>query len=156
MPEHKQLRALLAVSRPLASSALRAYFRARGDSVEQVSPQPVDTFIARVAASNPDVVVLELEGSAEPLGEIRHRFRATPVIVLEPASPQIAFQAAKLGAAEILDMPASDEVLAATLDRVIERIMDSPVEEPHADRSKGNRYHEIIEDFPACSNPRRA
>ena len=156
MPEHKQLRALLAVSRPLASSALRAYFRARGDSVEQVSPQPVGIFIARVGASNPDLVVLELESSAEPLEEIRRRFRSTPVILLEPASPQIAFQAAKLGAAEILDMPASDEELATTLDRVMQRIMNSPVEESHADRPKGNRYHEIIEDFPSMfqSSPR--
>jgi two-component system response regulator AtoC len=156
MPEHKQLRALLAVSRPLASSALRAYFRARGDSVEEVSPLPVEPLLARVSASRPDIVVLELDSSGQALEEMRRSFRQIPVVVFAPASPQVAFQAARLGAAELLDFPLGDEELASKLDRVTARILDAPAPQDQIERSAGNRYQETIEDFPKLfqSSPR--
>ena len=152
MPEHKQIRALLAVSQSTAGSALRAYFRARGDSVEEISPASVETVLERVSALRPDLVVLDLDSGADALEEMHRCFRTLPVVVFAPASPEIAFAAAKLGAIEFLSLPFADDELASKLNRVIARLADAPEREIVPDRSFSNRPQEIMEDFPRLFN----
>jgi two-component system, NtrC family, response regulator AtoC len=122
MPDHKQIRALLAVSSPVANSALRAYFRARGDRIDDASPRASEELLARVSALRPDLIVLELETSTEPLVELHRGFRGLPVIVFAPAQAKIAFEAARLGAVEFLSPPIADEDIAIKLDRVVESL----------------------------------
>jgi two-component system, NtrC family, response regulator AtoC len=156
MPEHQQLRALVASSREDATSALRAYFRARGDSVDEMSSLAVESVVARVSAEHPDVVVLELDTSADCLEELRRCFRTLPVIVFAPGSPQIAFEAAKLGAAEFLSLPINPAEIAPVLDRVLERVADAPTAEIQGEGRAASRYQETLQDFPRLfsSSPR--
>ena len=156
MPEHKQLRALMASSRAEASSALRAYFRARGDAVDEISSLSMESVLARVSAVRPDVVLLELDTSAECLEELHRCFRTLPVIVFAPASPQVAFDAAKMGATEFLSLPLIKEVMGPKLDRVMARIADAPSADSVVERGAASRYQETLQDFPRLfsSSPR--
>ncbi|HVJ06869.1 MAG TPA: sigma-54 dependent transcriptional regulator [Acidisarcina sp.] len=156
MPEHKQIKALLAVSRPAVSGPLRAYFHARGDSVEEVSPSPVDPVVERVSVLRPDLVVLELDGSIEALETMHRCFRTLPVVVFAPTSPEIAFAAARLGAVEILSFPLGSDELASKLNRVTARLADAPSRDAAPSRNAGNPSNEVLEDFPRIfsSSPR--
>ncbi len=156
MPEHKHLRALVASSRAEATSALRAYFRARGDSVDEISSLAMESVLARVSAVRPDVMFLELDTSADCLEELHRCFRTLPVIVFAPASAQIAFEAAKLGAADFLSLPLIHAEIAPKLDRVLARIADAPSAESTVEGSAASRYQETLQDFPRLfsSSPR--
>jgi len=138
----------VASTREEAGSALREYFRARGDSVDEISSLSMESVLARVSATRPDLVVLELDTSADCLEELHRCFRSLPVIVFSPASPQIAFEAAKLGAAEFLSLPLVQEEIAPKLDRVLARIADTPAAENVAEGGAASRYQETLQDFP--------
>jgi two-component system response regulator AtoC len=81
----------------------------------------------RVAADRPALVVLELKKTAHALAQLRlHEGQAhdrqTPVVVmLTAARPEVAFQASKLGADEMLLMSNSDEEVAAITAGVLSR-----------------------------------
>ena len=129
MPEKNQIRALLAVSDDQACSALSAYFRAHGASVDIVSPMPVDPAVLvqsiqdRAAAIRPDLLVLELGSRLEEFASLRLALPTLPVVVASAVSTMIAFQVARMGAVEILTLPIEDEVeLAASLDAVVAEI----------------------------------
>jgi two-component system, NtrC family, response regulator AtoC len=133
MPEQIQIRALLAVSTQPASSALSAYFRARGGSVETIAAAPAEgpalmqVVEERVLAARPDLLVLEVDRNTDELALIRGAFPDLPVVVASAISAAIAFQAARMGATEILTLPFGDEVeLASTLDRVTAEIRSRP------------------------------
>jgi two-component system, NtrC family, response regulator AtoC len=112
MPEHQQIRALLAVSDEPACSALHAFFRARGDSAEIV---PKEDLAARVRASAPHIVLLDLHASDGPLAALHAEFSSLPVVVVAPPSPEIAFYAAKCGASAMLTLPLDMEDAASKL-----------------------------------------
>jgi two-component system response regulator AtoC len=112
MPEHQQIRALLAVSDEPARSALRAFFRARGDSAEIVSKEDL---AVRVRASAPHIVLLELHSSDGPLAALHREFFGLPVVVVAPPSLEIAFYAAKCGASAMLTLPLDIEDAARKL-----------------------------------------
>jgi two-component system response regulator AtoC len=76
----------------------------------------------RVAADRPALVVLELRKAADALAQLRFEDKQTPVVVmLTAARPEVAFQASKLGADEMLLMSNSDEEVAATIAGVLGR-----------------------------------
>jgi len=98
MPEHKQLRVLLAVSNERASSTLRAYLRARGNIVEIT---PGSDLASTVGAAKPDIVLLEVELLEGSLALLRANFPETPVVVISAQDADLAFHAARMGAAEL-------------------------------------------------------
>jgi two-component system, NtrC family, response regulator AtoC len=129
MPEKTQIRALLAVSDVQACSALSAYFRARGGSVDSVTPLPMDPAAlvqmieTRAAAVRPDLLILQLSSGVEELAAVRLSLPGVPVVVVSAVSTVIAFQVARMGAAEILTLPFDNEdELASTLDTVLAEI----------------------------------
>ncbi|MBT9330081.1 sigma-54 interaction domain-containing protein [Paracidobacterium acidisoli] len=117
MPEHKQIRALLAVCDLQAGSALRALFRARGDRAEIVHPEDL---AAEVRASVPHLVLLQLHVPGGPLAVLQREFPDLPVVVLVPPQPAIAFYAAKCGAAEMLTLPLNSAEAARRLRPVLD------------------------------------
>jgi DNA-binding NtrC family response regulator len=167
MPEQNHIRALLAVSNALASSALSAYFRARGGSVETIAATPgagpalVQVVEEKVAANRPDLLVLEVERDTDQLAVVRGAFPDLPVVVASALSAAIAFQSARMGAAEILTLPFGDEKeLAEKLDRVTAAIKDRPKVEvlvPGGDDPVVSHYSGI-QDFPNLfsASPRMA
>jgi DNA-binding NtrC family response regulator len=76
----------------------------------------------RVAADRPALVVLELKKTAHALAQLRLQNKQTPVVVmLTAARPEVAFQASRLGADEMLLMSNSDEEVAAIIAGVLSR-----------------------------------
>ena len=119
MPEHKQLRVLLAVSNERASSTLRAYLRARGNIVEIT---PGSDLASTVGAAKPDIVLLEVELLEGSLALLRANFPETPVVVISAQDADLAFHAARMGAAELLTLPLDETLTARRLDQLLNRL----------------------------------
>jgi two-component system response regulator AtoC len=103
MPEHQQLRALLAVNDVQVGSALRAFFSARGYLTEFTSP---GGSAASVRSFAPHILLLELQSVQQsPLASLQSEFPLLPIVAVVPHCLGIAFHAAKHGAAEILPLP---------------------------------------------------
>jgi DNA-binding NtrC family response regulator len=76
----------------------------------------------RAAADRPALVVLELKQNADALAQLRLQDMQTPVLVmLTAARPEVAFQASKLGADEMLLMSHSDEEILIAVADVLSR-----------------------------------
>src|SRR5271165_2348353 len=115
MPEQKQHRALLAVDDERARSALRGFFRARGDVA--VRSCGGDIFEA-IRDIRPCLVVLEQEDEDLRFEPLFRDFPGIPVISLVSPSIKLALEtgtdreSAKNGAAEILTLPLDVSELA--------------------------------------------
>lgn len=122
MPDQKQFRALLALRDERASSALRGYFRARGEIVEA---GPESDLCAAVRATRPGMVLLEIQGDGQRLESLRRAHPAIPMVALAPPLPEIVFLAAKLGAVAFLPLPLDAQELAARLSPLITPWIDA-------------------------------
>src|SRR5271165_3436844 len=116
MPEQKQLRALLAVQDVKARSALRGYLRAHGHVVEL---RPGRDISEAIRSQKPDVVLLEIEGGSKLMSSLRGEFRDIPVVAVAPPVADLAFEAAKLGAAALLTLPLDEREIEARLSPVL-------------------------------------
>ncbi len=119
MPEPKQFRALLAVRDSKAHSALRGYLRARGD-VAEVSP--ARGIHEAVRSQKPDLIVLEIEGGSGLMASLRREFCGISIVAVTPPVADLAFEAAKLGAATLLILPIDEAVLEARLSALLESL----------------------------------
>ncbi len=163
MPEQKQIRALLAVSDPLAGSALRAYLRARRDTVELDPPGMESCGSAAgladaVAALHPDLLLLQLASGAGVFAQLRSRLPALPVVILAPPSPETAFQVARLGALAFVTLPLANEEIAAKLDPILETISPGAATAAEVSENPAPLYQSVLRDFPNLfsTSPRMA
>jgi two-component system response regulator AtoC len=102
MPEQRQIRALLAVRDEKARSALRGYFRARGDVVEL---DPGNDISGIVRSQKPEMILLEIDTGCKMLASLREEFSSIPIVAVATPIAELAFETAKLGAAEFLTLP---------------------------------------------------
>jgi len=130
MPEQKQLRALLAVHDGKARSALRGYLRARRDVAEL---RPGKDLFATIRTHRPDLIFLEIEVGGNLALSFRE-FSGIPVVAVTPSTPELAFEAAKLGAVALLTLPIDEEQMDARLANVLLSLTSSSSEaSPEAD-----------------------
>ena len=116
MPEQKQLRALLAVQDGKARSALRGYLRGRRDVAEL---RPGKDIFETIRTHKPDLIILEFESNGRLMSSLRGGFRAIPIVVVAPPVAEMAFEAARLGAAALLTLPIEGQEAAARLSPVL-------------------------------------
>ena len=116
MPEQKQLRALLAVQDGKARSALRGYLRARRDIAEL---RPGKDIFETIRTHKPDLIILEFEANSRLMCSLRGAFRTIPIVVVAPPVAEMAFEAARLGAAALLTLPIEEREAAARLSPVL-------------------------------------
>lgn len=119
MPEQKQLRALLAVQNGKARSALRGYLRARGDVVEL---RPGKDISETIRSQKPEVILLEIEAGGTLMSSLRDEFCEIPIIAVAPPVADLAFEAAKLGAAALLTLPLDEREIESRLSPVLQSL----------------------------------
>src|SRR5277367_910653 len=119
MPEPRQLRALLAVRDSKAHSALRGYLRARGDVAEV---RPGRGIHEAVRSQRPHLIVLEIAGGSGLMASLRREFSRIPIVAITPPVADLAFEAAKLGAATLLTLPIDEGALEARLSALFESL----------------------------------
>ena len=132
MPDQKQFRALLAVRDERASSALRGYFRARGEIVDASPESDLSTAIRTV---RPSMILLEMQADGRGLELLRRIHSAIPLVAIAQPLPETAFLAARLGAAAFLPLPLDAQGLAARLDPILAPLVApfaTPSPEDHA------------------------
>jgi two-component system, NtrC family, response regulator AtoC len=116
MPEQRQLRVLLAVQDAQARSALRGYLRARSDVAElRVGRDIFET----VRSQKPELILLEIEAGCELLASLRNAFLGISIVAITPPSAALAFEAARLGAAALLTLPADETKIEACLSTLL-------------------------------------
>ncbi|HEY0758961.1 MAG TPA: sigma-54 dependent transcriptional regulator [Acidisarcina sp.] len=155
MPEKRAIRVLLAIGDPVARSAVEAYLRPRQDCLAMAvaappgGPLPAADLSVRIAQEHPDLLLLELASGAELLDSALLANSLLPVLVIIPPHPELAFQAARSGAASILTTPFTDEDLAAKLGPIIERVSAAPaVMSLDISHPPAAALREIPADFP--------
>jgi two-component system response regulator AtoC len=126
MPEQKQLRALLAVQNAKARSALRGYLRARGDVVELRLGRDISETIR---LQKPEVILLEIEAGTKLMASLRDEFCGIPIVAVAPPVADLAFEAAKLGAAALLTLPLDERQIESRLSPVLHSLSNN-VNEP--------------------------
>ena len=132
MPEAKHIRALLAVQDPNARSALRGYLRARGDASEvRAGPDIVQA----AQTQKPDVILLEIEPDSTIMYSLRNESCHIPVVAIAPPQADLAFEAARLGAAALLTLPLNRQEISLRLST----LLDSLCENRKSPRGKGTR-----------------
>jgi two-component system, NtrC family, response regulator AtoC len=119
MPEAKQIRALLAVQDKKARSALRGYLRARGD-VSEVRPG-ADIPLA-VRLQKPDVILLEIQAASGVMFSLRSDVCRIPIVAIAPPQADLAFEAARLGAAALLTLPLNQHEIASRLSTLLDSL----------------------------------
>ena len=119
MPEQKQLRALLAVQNGKARSALRGYLRARGDVVEL---RPGKDISETIRSQKPEVILLEIEAGGTLMSSLRDEVCEIPIIAVAPPVADLAFEAAKLGAAALLTLPLDEREIESRLSPVLQSL----------------------------------
>ncbi|HEX3471093.1 MAG TPA: sigma-54 dependent transcriptional regulator [Silvibacterium sp.] len=116
MPEQKQFRALLAVQNGKALSALRGYLRERGDVVEL---SPGSDLGETIRTQKPTLIVLEIEAGNKLLASLRFEFCWIPIVAVALPFADLAFEAAKLGAVDLLTLPLDEQEIQARLSVVL-------------------------------------
>src|SRR5271154_6673202 len=119
MPEQKQLRALLAVHNGKARSALRGYLRARGDVVEL---RPGRDISETIRSQKPEVILLEIEAGSTLMSSLHDEFSGIPIVAVAPPVADLAFEAAKRGAAALLTLPLDEGEIALRLSAVLQSL----------------------------------
>ena len=122
MPEQKQLRVLLAVQDGKARSALRGYFRARGDVVEL---RPGRDLPETIRAQKPQLILLEIEARSRLMSSLHDEFRDIPIVAVAPLVSDLAFEAAKLGAAALLTLPLDQREIESRLSPVLQLLSNT-------------------------------
>jgi two-component system, NtrC family, response regulator AtoC len=112
MPEAKKIRALLAVQDENARSALRGYLRARSDASEVRAGTDI---IETVRAQKPDVILLEIQPGSGIMFSLRSESCRIPIVAIAPPQADLAFEAARLGAAALLTLPINRQEVASRL-----------------------------------------
>lgn len=117
MPESKQLRALLAVNDGKARSALRGYLRARLDVAELRPGKDIDRTIR---THKPDLIFLEIKsGDIGLLSSVSREFTGIPIVAIAPPLAEVAFEAARLGAAALLTLPMNEAEIGPQLSQLL-------------------------------------
>lgn len=121
---------MLAVADAAARHRLLGFFNARDDEVEPVSAARLTEELAARTdragpAELPEIIVLQIDESARELAELRQRFPAIPILVVAVPSAESAFQAAKLGASEMLTLPLSEVQIELKLGGMIESLVSA-------------------------------
>ena len=128
MPGLKPIRALIAVSDASARRTLTSYFRARGDEPEVTRAAGAMEALAALCGRRepgvecPSLLVVEIRGSEKELTEIRREFPGMPLIAVAPASADLAFRLAKIGAVEMLGLPLNEADVRNRLDDALSAI----------------------------------
>jgi two-component system, NtrC family, response regulator AtoC len=115
MPEQKQFRALLAVQNGKARSVLRGYLRERGDVVEL---SPGSGISETIRSQTPELILLEIEAGNGLLASLRHEFSRIPIVAVALPFAELAFEAAKLGAVDLLTLPLDEQEIQVRLSAV--------------------------------------
>jgi len=144
MPEQKQIRALLAIRNEKAISALRGYFRARGDLVDMV---PGSHLLRAIRTREPDIVLLQIESDCKQLAAVRQAFSWIPVVVLALPSPDLAFEIARHGAAQFLSVPLTEESLSARMSSVL-KSLDCDGQSPRTPAAVAAAAQASLSDLP--------
>src|ERR1700739_3001659 len=109
MPEARKIRALLAVEDRNARSALRGYLRARGDVSEA---RPGTDVLEAVRTQSPDVILLEIQPDSRTMFSLQSESCRIPIVAIAPPQADLAFEAARLGAAVLLTLPLNAQEIA--------------------------------------------
>ncbi len=125
MPEAKKIRALLAVQGVNARSALRGYLRARGDASEV---RPGTDILQTVRTQNPDVILLEIQPGSSIMASLRSESCRIPIVAIAPPQADLAFEAARLGAAALLTLPINQEEMASRLCSLLDAVCGTRLE----------------------------
>ena len=127
MPEVKKIRALLAVQETNARSALRGYLRARGDTSEVRRSADI---VQAVRTQKPDVILLEVEPGSGTLLSLRSASCRIPIVAVALPQAELAFEAARLGAAALLTLPISQQEIASKLEPLLDSLVRNVAEAP--------------------------
>jgi two-component system response regulator AtoC len=119
MPEAKHIRALLAVQDPNARSALRGYLRARGDASEVHAGTDI---VQAAQTQKPDVILLEIEPDSRTMYSLRNESCRIPVVAIAPPQADLAFEAARLGAAALLTLPLNQQEIVSRLSALLDSL----------------------------------
>jgi two-component system, NtrC family, response regulator AtoC len=116
MPDQKQHRALFAVNDEGAYSALRGYFRSRGDVAEMTSGTDL---LAAARSARPCFILLEAEIGDRRLEWLRRDVPEIPIVAIVPPTADSRFEAARCGVAATLVLPLTDSGTASSLSAVL-------------------------------------
>jgi two-component system response regulator AtoC len=119
MPDQKQHRVLLAVRDKKACSALRGYFRLRGNVAEVGSGIDLE---ATARASRPCAILLELRSGDSTLERMRRELPDVPVVGIVPPLAEARFEAARWGVTTTLGLPLDEAEMIACLDAAFQSL----------------------------------
>jgi two-component system response regulator AtoC len=119
MPDQKQHRVLLAVRDKKACSALRGYFRLRGNVAEVGSGIDLES---TARASRPCAILLELRSGDSTLERMRRELPDVPVVGIVPPLAEARFEAARWGVTTTLGLPLDEAEMIACLDAAFQSL----------------------------------
>lgn len=146
----------------LATSMVEAGVRARGDCLALATPDApfvVEEIQRRIGSERADMLVLEAGSDLTLLAELREARPSLPIVAVIVAQPEVAFQAARLGAAGILTLPLQENDVAAKLESAVGAIQSTADTGPHDDAAVAGPFAERAPaDFPNSfsTSPRMA
>ncbi|MBV8674872.1 MAG: sigma-54-dependent Fis family transcriptional regulator [Acidobacteriaceae bacterium] len=153
MPEAKHVRALLAVQDGKARSALRAYLRARGDVSEM---RPGADILQTVRTQKPDVILLEIEPGGRVMLSLRSESCRIPIVAIAPPQADLAFEAARLGAAVLLTLPIDQDEVVSRLSVLLDSLARDHTDSARNGMGGGFNASSAGQDLPGLfsSSPR--
>ena len=113
---------------PIAFSAVEALLCARYDCIAvamPTGPATAEALLSRVVEGRIDLAILQAESDLEALAALREARPSLPVVAVILGDPDLAFKAARLGAADILSLPLKGEEWAAKLNALIDGLRAS-------------------------------
>jgi len=149
MPEEKKIRALLAVQEVNARSALRGYLRARGDASEV---RPGADILQTVRTHDPDVILLEIQPGSSIMSSLRSESCRIPIVAIAPPQADLAFEAARLGAAALLTLPINQQEISSRLAALLDSLGCSRVR-PDKNGGAGPELRPIGQELPGLLSP---
>jgi DNA-binding NtrC family response regulator len=120
MPEPKRHRALLAIEDKRARSALRGYFRSRGD-VTELTAEAAD-LVAAAREVRPCAIVLETQTDHGLIEQLRYELPETPVVVLVSAEVQPRNGTGEAPGCLVLKLPLTYPEMESSLDEVFQSL----------------------------------
>ena len=108
----------------------------------------------------PDLLVMQVQGNAGTLAEIRREFPSIPVVAVASASPEFAFEVAKLGATEILTIPLDESEMHSRLEAVIDGLQgrrsggDTPAGTPFERNAIAREFPNLFSSSPLMAEIR--
>lgn len=153
MPDPKKIRALLAVQEVNARSALRGYLRARGDVSEVRSSTDI---LETVHTQSPDLILLQIQPGSSVMFSLRKESCRIPIVAIAPPQADLAFEAARLGAAALLTLPLDQQEISSRLSGLLDSILRSHADSPN--NGNGPDVRPASQELPGLfsSSPRMA